>query len=333
MEHGDWARDGAVHTSGCTAARESPILSSPPSYGPSDGERALNVIGNEISHGAGASNGHASELRLCFKNPNSDVRRTPMKRSAAMLLLSVLIVATGIVPANALARSRYSHHTKATVTWSLSRTGSEGAPIPFSWSAKHLGRRYRLVIQRPFGTVHVWRSILRLRARSGSAELPGYKLGVHRFRIAAFRGRKLLAKRVTRIKIFGTVQFTTLLRNEHPDVHTMPTNSLPYVARWEYVYSPESLFGVSNNHCSSVHVAFATGVAFDEEGVGTVTIVQESRNPVSGSAPYESVGSVDAELIPGQTWGVNASTTGALFGATVYINGYATCYSTEPFSE
>jgi hypothetical protein len=55
---------------------------------------------------------------------------------------------------------------------------------------------------------------------------------------------------------------------------------------------------------------------------------------VSGSAPYKTVGSVDAELTPGQTWGVTAAWTPAENDIDdIYINGYATCYSTEPFSE
>lgn len=257
-----------------------------------------------------------------------------MKRSAAMMFLSILIAGTALVPANALARHRHRHRhrAKATVTWSMSRTASEGSPIPFSWTTRHLGRHYRLVVQRPFGTVHVWRSIMRLRTRSGSAELPGYKLGIRRFRIAAFRGRKLLTKQASRVKIFGTVPFTTLLENEHPEVYTAPSHSFSYVGKWEVDQrETRALFGVSNNNCSSVHIAFVPG-NHEEAGAGTVTVVQESRDPVPGSASFDSVGSVDVQLIPGQTWGVNASIAGG-YWADFYINGYAICYSTVPFSE
>lgn len=250
-----------------------------------------------------------------------------MKSSALKVLLSALvlcILVAGIVPAPAAARPA--------VSWSFPSNASEGAPIQFSWSAKHLGRHYRLVVQRPFGTVHVWRSIMRLRATSGSGQLSGYKLGVRRFRIAAFRGRKLLATRVSRVAIFGTVPFTTLLENEHPDVYTAPGHSFPYVRSWGVWHGEtNALFGVRSNNCSSVHVAFVPG-HHEEIGVGTITVVQESRDPVSGSAPFDGVGSVDVQLTPGQTWGVNASVAGG-YSAEFYVNGYATCYSTEPFSE
>jgi hypothetical protein len=252
-----------------------------------------------------------------------------MKRSASKLLILVLalgILGCGILPTNAAAKH------KATVSWSLSPTVNEGAPIPFSWSAKRLGRNYRLVIQRPFGTVHVWKSIMRLQTTSGSAALSGSKLGTRRFRIAAFRGSKLLAQQTSRVAIFGTVQFTTLFSNEHPDVYTAPLNSFSYVESWVF-YKERSLFGVNNNHCSSVHVAFVPG-NHNEPGTGTLTIVQESRDPVQASVPFDTVGSVDVELTPGQTWGVNASAIGNENGPVYfYINGYATCDSTEPFTE
>lgn len=253
-----------------------------------------------------------------------------MKRSAIRLFLPVLALCmlwAGMVPANAAAKR------KAAVSWSLTPTVNEGAPIPFSWSAARLGRNYRLVIQRPFGTVHVWKSIMRLQTTSGSATLPGSGLGTRRFRIAAFRGSKLLAKQVSSVSIFGTVQFTTLLQIDSPAVHTMTGNSFSYVREWSVGgdYS-ENLFGVSNNNCSSVHVAFAVGSwASESRVIGTVTVVQESRDPVSSSVPFEGTGSVDAELTPGQTWGVNASTQGGV--GEFFINGYATCYSTEPFHQ
>jgi hypothetical protein len=253
-----------------------------------------------------------------------------VKRSVLKLLVLVLalgVLGIGILPANAVARSR------ATVSWSLPRTANEGAPISFSWSAKHLGRNHRLVIQRPFGTARVWKSIIRLPADSGSAELPGQSLGFHRFRIAAFRGRQLLAQQTSRVEAFGEVPFTILFANEHPDVYTTPSHSFSYVRSWGGIYEKQNLFGVKNNHCSSVHIAFVPG-NHNEPGVGTLTVVQESRDPVGDSVPHDAIGSVDTELTPGQTWGVNVSVAGTEGGPTdFYINGDAICDSREPFSE
>lgn len=255
-----------------------------------------------------------------------------MKRGATLLFLPVLalcILWVGLVPANAAAKR------KPAVYFAPAPAVNEGAPIPFSWDSKRLGRGYRLVIQRPFGTVHVWKSIMRLPAASGTGELAGYPLGVRRLRIAAFRGRRLLAKQVAWIYIYGAVPFTTLFDNENPSVFTAPDNSFSYVTS-EFTYTTDTVFGVANNNCSSVHVAFVPGTTgglignYGEEGIGTVTIVQESRDPETGSAAFDTVGSVDAELTPGQTWGVNVAVVKGE-QAEFYINGYAICYSTEPF--
>lgn len=255
-----------------------------------------------------------------------DERKAAMKRGAAVLFLSFLIAGVGLVPSSAAAKHR------PYIYWTLPATANEGQPVSFIWRGKYFGRGYKVVVERPFGTSHVWKGIMRLDA-SGNGQLPGMRLGSHWFRIAVFRGRMLVAQQTSVIKIFGTVPFTTLLDDEQPDVYTAPGHSFSYVGSYWSVYHGETtaLFGVSNNNCSSVHVAFVPGDHY-ENGVGSLSVVQESRDPVSGSAPFDGVGSVDAELTPGQTWGVNASIAEGHV-ASFYINGYATCYSTEPFSE
>jgi hypothetical protein len=69
-----------------------------------------------------------------------------------------------------------------------------------------------------------------------------------------------------------------------------------------------------------------TSPEFATKGSGTVTIVQEARQPVSATVPFSTIGSVEAELTPGQTWAVNGPD-----GDSVHLNGYAICDSTEPF--
>lgn len=185
-------------------------------------------------------------------------------------------------------------------------------------------------MQRPFGTSHTWKTILRLHARNGTSELPARSLGRYRYRLAVLRKRQVLAWRVARVSVFGEVPFSELFHNGGSGAYATPTSSFPYVA----VYSADAVpaFTVKDNNCQSVHIGFVPG-QHRGPGTGTVTIVQESRDPVSATVDYDAIGSVDAELTPGQSWAVNITyetTTAANWEPETYINGYAVCNSREP---
>ncbi len=257
----------------------------------------------------------------------------------AVALISLLAPASALAGAHRPPRPR--------LAWTLPRTGSEGQSIAFSWSARHLGRHHRLVIQKPEGTAHTWRSIMRLKSNSGSGRLPGVALGHYRFRIAdlvpARRPHRhshphfrVIAKEAASIAVFGEVPFSTLFGEGVVGVDTTPSLTFPYAALIQpevWTNGSSHLFTVEHNHCYQAHVSFIG--TFGEwqseyeatQGQTTLTLVQESRDPVSAVADYESIGSLDAELVPGQSWGVNIAG-----GNGAYINGYALCDSAQPFS-
>jgi hypothetical protein len=231
---------------------------------------------------------------------------------------------------------------KPAVGLTLPHAVSEGAPISFSWKGRHLGRNHRLVIQRPVGTAHTWKTMMKLSGNSGSGELPGVALGKYRYRLADLAGHRVVAKQTAGVAVFGQVSFSTLFGGEN-HVYVTPTSSFPYVRlfqvrSWEGSTEPTELaFTVEHNHCSSVHIAFVLGEGPYNvpSAVGVLTLVQESADPVSASAPYNTIGSLDAGLVPGQTWAVNISTKEQSRSEgfmSTYINGYAICDSTEPFS-
>lgn len=216
----------------------------------------------------------------------------------------------------------------AQVSLTIDHTVDEGAPIPFSWSGSHLGRNHKLVIQRPEGTARTWRSIMRLRARSGSAELAGLPLGKYRLRIADLQRHRVLARQVVGVAVFGQVPFSTLFEGRsNSGVYATPTNSFPYVDYW--YGNEEPAFTVDHNHCQSVHIGFVPG-EHHFPGAGIITVVQESHDPVSVSAQFDTIGSLDVKLVPGQSWAVNSSYKGEE-SPTMYINGYAYCDSAESF--
>jgi hypothetical protein len=243
----------------------------------------------------------------------------------ARMALALLCVCVGCAAA---APSAYAARTPV-VTLTLPRAVSEGAAIPFSWTGRHLGRNHRLVIQRPVGTAHTWQTMMKLPSNSGSSELPGMALGKYRLRLADLSGRRVLAKQAVGIGVFGQVPLSTLLgASTQTGVYATPQFSFPYVDKGGGGES-HNLFKVTDNNCLSVHVAFVTE-QHDISAVTTVTLVQESREAVSASATGEAIGSLDAELVPSQSWAITLTLTPNLLDE-VYFNGYAVCDSTESF--
>ncbi len=225
----------------------------------------------------------------------------------------------------AFGASSASAHRSPSLSWSISHTVDTGQPIAFSWAGSRLGRKHRLVVQRQVGTAHTWKTALRLPAASGSSQLPGLPLGRYKLRIAdlSWIGR-VLAQRTQRIGVFGQVPFTTLFSNS-TRVYSTPTSTFPYVARY---YDSNVAFTVGHNHCKAVHIAFVPG-SFYSGATGVLTLVQETRDPVSASVPSDVIGVLDAELVSGQSWSVGLKTAGG--ESEFYINGYAVCDSTASF--
>jgi hypothetical protein len=218
---------------------------------------------------------------------------------------------------------------KPTVTWTSSLNASAGQPIPVSWSSKHVGNA-KLVIQRPVGTAKVWKTAAKLNSRSGSAQLPAVGLGKYRYRLAALKGKKVVAQSIATIRVFGEVPFSTLFGEaEREHVYTAPTFSFPYVGWWDEdversSVSQNTLLQVKNNHCRSTHIDFVP----ISKGNSTLTLVQETRDPVVASAPLNTLGLLEAELVPGQSWGLMVAPSEA---ANLDFNGFAICDSSEEF--
>lgn len=255
------------------------------------------------------------------------------KVKGSILLAVGLVVVMLVLSASAVASRGPS------LSWTLPQTASENSGLPFSWTARHPGRRHRLVVQRQEGTTRSWQTVMQLRTRSGSAELPGLPLGTYRLRLADLSGHRVLVQETRGVGVFGEVPFSTLVVLDRKiGVYTTSTGTFPYVAEIYNYQTPA--FTDGHNHCQSVHITFvpANGA---EPGIGTVTVVQESRDPVSASAPLLNTfgppvaqlvpGSLEAQLVPGQSWSVNTSGTHDA-EPEFFINGSAVCDSTAPFT-
>lgn len=267
-------------------------------------------------------------------------------RRRASVRTSVVFLALGLA---ALTAGGAQAKLKPSVSWSVPGAINEQVAIPFSWSSRHLGKKYKLVVQRPVGTSHTWKTMKRLTSRRGSGQLPGLPLGKYRYRVAALRGGRVLAQQAAGVGVFGSVPFSMLLRDGYlttghleSGVYATKSSSFPYVGG-AYVGDhgrPNTVFSVSHNNCSTVHVGFVLGetpgegYSYPSSVFGVISLVQQSRDPVAAEVPLDGIGSVDAELVLGQTWSLLVEENdrdGIPAGPTVYFNGYAICDSTESF--
>ena len=85
----------------------------------------------------------------------------------------------------------------------------------------------------------------------------------------------------------------------------------------------------TDNPCRSVTLQFlpADDDADSTAGaVETAEIVQQAQDPVAQTVPYDMIGSISANLTPGQSWGIKLAVqpqTNAVFNT--FINGSAVC--------
>jgi hypothetical protein len=206
-----------------------------------------------------------------------------------------------------------------------------------SYESSHLTGGTRLVVQRQMGTGRRFRTVLRLHGRRGSASLPPLAIGAYTLRIAAVRSRRVLASRRASVKVFAAVPFTTLF-HKTAEVYVVPTVAFPWVFQ-RYAPGDTStgtagpVFSVTKNPCRSVHVDFIPGSFDGGEDMtgqsGTGSVVQQSRDPIATTVPAQTVGRIDAELVPGQSWAFTGAQLSDISNVDWYVNGSASCYSTS----
>jgi hypothetical protein len=199
-----------------------------------------------------------------------------------------------------------------------------------------------LVVQKPVGTAAVWKTIAVLpRRNQGTASLaPFSSLGTYRVRIAAIQRRKVVAQQQQPLHVFQQVPFSQLLigigaTSTLPSgVHATLTAAFPFVDKISEVEgSKQGIISDEKNYCGLVHLEFVADlpeIAHQSGGQATLTVVQERAEPISATVGEGTVGTLDAHVVPGESWAVNTSQTARELD--FYLNGYAVCDSTTPIS-
>jgi hypothetical protein len=196
-------------------------------------------------------------------------------------------------------------------------------------------------LQTQIGTGRVWEHLMRLSGSRGTGTLPPHSLGKYPVRIAVATGHNhILASRNATLDVFGEVPLGTLLGTE-AQTYTTSNFSFSYVGRAHAdKYDREGTawtVSAAHNHCRSIQLQFPVGDATGTTNktlMGVVSLVQESAPPVSVSVVSvpPTVYSLEAALVPGQSWSVKLKLTSAdEDGLILYasFNGTAICDGTE----
>ena len=212
-----------------------------------------------------------------------------------------------------------------------------GQPIAFSWSASAVIPGTQLVLQRPEGTGKVWQTVNLLSGARGSDQTDALPMGIYRLRVADI-GKKgqhppVYAFGTATIGVYGTVNwdFQTSSGTYTSSNGTFSYRDSACVNGGPYCNTQNfTTVNGNDNHCQSVTVQFMPGegsnnTSTTDVGTGTVTIVQESRDPVAATAQIDQVGTVSAQVSPGQSWGVNLAASGDV--GAIYLNISGSCTS------
>lgn len=252
--------------------------------------------------------------------------------ASAILAADALILAAPTAAAAA---------TKPAVTLALPARADAGAPIPYSFTSRRVRSRDKLVIQRQMGTAKVFHNVTVLvHGPSGSGSLPALALGDYRYRIAVLRKvhrkTKLVASGGAKVAVFGEVALSRLLNGED-GTYTTPSRTFPYIDQVVATHVTGSTVltvGASANHCRSVHFDFVPErySSNDPNDPITLTVVQQSADPISASARPDEFGALDVPLEPGESWSLNTSVTTESQDVRVDLNGSASCDRVAPFN-
>lgn len=252
--------------------------------------------------------------------------------TSAILVADALIFVT---PTPAMAA------VKPAVTLTLPARADGGSPIPYSFTAARVRRHDKLVIQRQTGTAKVYRNVTVLvHSASGSGSLPALALGSYQYRIAVLRKvhrkTKLVAGRTAKVSVFGDIPLAKLL-NGDDGTYTTPTRTFPYVDQVfasSVTGSTVLTVAAHTNRCRSIHFDFVPErySRNDPDDPITITVVQQSADPISASARPDDFGALDAPLVPGESWSLKTSVAAADQGERVDLNGSANCDRVAPFN-
>ena len=209
-----------------------------------------------------------------------------------------------------------------------------GASFTITFSSTKLPPGTVLALQKQVGTAHVWQIAAKLRGTTGTATVSGTLIGIHEYRLEAFRKNRVIAVSAPkRLYSYGPVTMTTICRAiqipcssgietigstlyEYAEGPNAPGNTYP---EWEQ----NGTFKADHTTCRSAAITFAF-YKVPASGRAYVRLLQASAEPQEATTMASTeVGTFDV-VFDGGPWYLSNATTN---GSNVVMNGTFSCYT------
>lgn len=218
-----------------------------------------------------------------------------------------------------------------------------GTSATITYATRNLPRRATVVLQRQFGTRHVWRRVRYLR-RSGTASVPAVPMGLYYYRIHVTKHRRVVANsRARRLFSYGQINLSNMCNDDTVSTYGCNFDATVQVGSTLFPYlfydgfastAPgyDEILSTATSSCRSISVQW--GLDNDTAGPGdaaTLQIVRSDADPQSGTANYGSIGTLDAQL-DGGAWAIDVSVApspSGNFNAVAVNDAALSCYTSS----
>jgi hypothetical protein len=225
------------------------------------------------------------------------------------------------------------------IRWESSLNARVGQSIEMKWglngSVTLKGSTVVLQEERPSGAFKTVRNLGEPKYYLGEGTLPARKkLGRYGYRVAVIRKGKIITQEKVTIGVFGRVPLSTLFAEQTAwggaGVYSFPGGQFKYAASVSIPATGEqTLFTVPAEHCSAIHLEYVLA------GSGLkIHVTDPQRGNIRGisEAEGDAVETLENTYRVERPWSVVAIVRGeGEFPTSMYLNGWASCDSTEPF--
>jgi len=246
------------------------------------------------------------------------------------LIAAMLGVTVGVANAEPAALASTRTHAKLALSFTPNRI-EQGSSVHARYSAAGLPVGASLVLQYEVGTAQVWRTVRKLKARSGLAYAPPVPQGRYIYRLLALVGRKFYAQSPWRYLFsYGPVSFLYLCQNYstawcQPGTTTVGTTVFNYALDVYPSTYPDyaPIITMPNTSCRSITVSMSedsgnpTGTVYD-------SVLQASALPQYGQSDSNGDLTTDTFTLNGSAWSLEVAVAN---GGDMFVNGTADCYS------